>query len=273
MLGGTEKKFGYEWDIYREIIPLHEKQFVEWISPVPLSFFKGRRFLDAGCGIGRNSLWALKAGAASAYAFDYDGRTVRVARENLKDFPNCEVGFESIYDISFQGEFDITFCIGVIHHLRDPKKAVENLVAALKPGGTLILWVYAREGNERFLRFFDPLRKHVTSRIPPIITRYIAIGLTALLKVYLLFPHCSEYLKRLKERSFRHAEAMVFDQLLPEIAHYWTRAEVAHLVEGLPVTIKHLTHTNGMSWTLIAEKAVVQTVRIQNSEDRIQNGI
>ncbi|MFA4875770.1 MAG: class I SAM-dependent methyltransferase [bacterium] len=254
MLGGTEKKFGYEWDIYREIIPLHEKQFREWINPVPLSFFRGKRFMDAGCGIGRNSLWALKSGAASGYSFDYDERTVNVARENLKEFPNCAVGFESIYDITTRDEFDVVFCIGVIHHLEHPRKAVEKLVQALKPGGTLILWVYAREGNLRYLKFFDPLRAYITSRIHPAITRYIAIGFTALLKAYLLLPHRDDYLTRLKERSFRHAEAMVFDQLLPPIAHYWRRDEVLGLVEGLPLKVTHLTHTNGVSWTLVAEK-------------------
>ena len=93
MTGGTETKFGYEWDRYREVIPLHRRQFEGWIQPVPLSFFKGKRFLDAGCGIGRNSLWALEAGAASGYAFDYDERTVDVARRNLAAWPNCEVGF------------------------------------------------------------------------------------------------------------------------------------------------------------------------------------
>jgi hypothetical protein len=82
----------------------------------------------------------------------------------------------------------------------------------------------------------------------------VSIFLTLLLKFYLWIPHRSPYIHLLKERSFRHAEAMVFDQLLPPIANYWTKAEVAALVEGLPVTLKHLVHTNSISWTLIAEK-------------------
>ena len=254
MTGGTEKKFGWEWDFYREIIPLHERQFVQWIHPVPLSAFRGKRFLDAGCGIGRNSLWALKAGAASAYAFDYDERTVGVARENLKGFPGCEVGFESIYDLNRREEFDIVFCIGVLHHLAHPRRAVENLVRALKPGGQLILWVYAREGNERYLAWVDPLRRHVTSRIHPALTRGVAVGMTALLKAYLLLPHRNSYLVELRERSFRHVEAMVFDQLLPHIAHYWRREEVLELVEGLPLEETRMTHTHGVSWTLVARK-------------------
>jgi len=254
MTPGTEGKFGYEWELYREIIPLHERQFAQWISPLPLEFFRGKRFLDAGCGIGRNSLWAMKHGAVSGYAFDYDRRTVAVASENLKGHPQCQVGFESIYHIAYEREFDCVFCIGVLQHLADPRAAVENLVAALRPGGTLIAWVYAREGNERYLMFEEPLRKYVTSRIHPAVTRLISRFLTLLLKAYLVLPHRDAYLNELKRRSFRHIEAMVFDQLLPRISRYFTRSEVEALVRGLPVEIKHLTHTNGMSWTLVAEK-------------------
>ncbi|MFH0800104.1 MAG: class I SAM-dependent methyltransferase [Pseudomonadota bacterium] len=254
MSSGTEKKFGFEWDIYREILPIHEKQFLRWINPVELSFFKGKRFLDAGCGIGRNSLWALKGGAAAGIAFDYDERTVAVARENLKGFANCEVAYRSIYNIGFAEEFDIVFCIGVIHHLERPMEAVRKLVAALKVGGTLIVWVYAREGNERYLKWFNPFRAFVTSRINLRVTRCIAKAITILFRGYLLLPHRDKYLNLLKEGSFRHTEAIVFDQLLPHIAHYWRREEVERLVDGLPVNISRLTHTNGMSWTLIAEK-------------------
>jgi SAM-dependent methyltransferase len=254
MSDGTEGTFGYEWAIYREIIPLHKKQFLGWISPLELSFFKGKSFMDAGCGIGRNSLWPLEAGAASGYAFDFDERTVAVARENLKDHPNCRVAYQSIYDLESEDEFDVAYCIGVVHHLRDPRKAVERLARAVKPGGTLILWVYAHEGNEAYLLWFNPLRKLVTSRIPLRMTLYISRVLTAFLKLYLLLPHKNEYLKRLKERTYRHTEAMVFDQLIPEIAHYWRKEEVLGLVDGLQLDVASLTHTDGISWTLVAQK-------------------
>ena len=54
--------------------------------------------------------------------------------------------------------FDIAFSIGVIHHLKDPKIAVENLFNSLKEGGTLIIWVYAKEGNENYIRLLKTLR-------------------------------------------------------------------------------------------------------------------
>ena len=145
------KKFGYEWDVYSGNHPLPQgEQFLGWISPVSLEFLKGNDFLDAGCGIGRNSMWPLQAGAVSAYAFDFDDRTVNVAKNNLNNFPNCEVGFCSIYDLPFKNEFDIAFCIGVIHHLQHPQQAVQKLMDTVKPGGIAIVWVYAREGNRGF---------------------------------------------------------------------------------------------------------------------------
>ncbi|MDE2293123.1 MAG: class I SAM-dependent methyltransferase [Elusimicrobia bacterium] len=253
-MSGTEGSFGFAWDHYHEIIPLHRKQFEGWITPLPLSFFRGKRFLDAGCGIGRNSLWALEAGASSGLAFDFDERTVAVARRNLAGRPTCRVELRSVYDLDAEADFDAVFCIGVLQHLERPRLAVERLTRALKPGGTLILWFYAREGNESYLRWADPLRRRVTSRLPPELTLRASTLLTALLWLRLRAGGLDPYLRLLKERSFRHMEAMVFDQLLPHISNYWTRREALDLVAGLPLDVSHLTHTHGISWTLVARR-------------------
>ncbi len=254
MTTGTQHQFGYEWNIYRDILPIHKEQFCRWIAPVQLDFFQGKTFLDAGCGIGRNSYWPLLTGAQSSYAFDYDERTVAVAKQNLNRFPQTTVALQSIYEITFENEFDIVFCIGVLHHLADPRRAIENLVRAVKPGGTLILWIYAYEGNERFLKWVNPVRFAITSRLPLPLTRLLSKILTALLKIWLLFPQQKEYFKLLQQMSFRHIEAIVFDQLLPTIANYWKREEVLQLVANLPLSNLRLQHTNGMSWTVVAEK-------------------
>jgi SAM-dependent methyltransferase len=252
---GTQHQFGYEWELYPEILPLHQEQFKRWIAPFREEDFAGKRFLDGGCGMGRNAFWALQAGATSALAIDYDERTIASARKNLAGFPQCEVRFESIYELDEPDAFDIAFSIGVIHHLAEPRKAIENLVKALKPGGSLVLWVYGKEGNELYLSMIDPLRKLLTSRLPPGATRLLAKAMTVALKGYLALPHSRAYEKLLRGHSFRQLELIVLDQLIPSIAFYWTQAEVRELVKGLPLEDITLAHTNGMSWTLVARKA------------------
>lgn len=250
---GTEKEFGFEWNTYSDILPEHQDQFWTWLCPLQPHHFVGKRFLDAGCGMGRNSFWAMKGGAASGYSFDFDQRTVAAAKRNLGNFATCEVGFESVYTLDRPDEFDIVFCIGVLHHLIDPTLAVKNLVRAVKPGGLVAVWVYGKEGNAFYLSFLRPLRT-LTKRLPLGMTRWLARGMTVLLRGWLVLAPATSYRKLLRRLNFRHLEAIVFDQLFPSIANYWTREEALGLFSGLPVILKSVTHTHGHSWTLVFEK-------------------
>src|SRR3972149_4697859 len=163
---GSVERFGYEWSRYAELDPNYEIQFRKWVAPLEPSFFSGKKVLDAGCGMGRNSYWPLKYGAKEVVAFDFDKRSVRRAKSTLSQFPNFKVELKSIYEVGFKDAFDIAFSIGVIHHLKDPRLALKNLVAALRPSGKLIIWVYGYEGNEWIVKFVDPVRKNITSKLP-----------------------------------------------------------------------------------------------------------
>ena len=132
----SQNRFGYEWDKYSWVDENYEGQFRNWTYPFTPEDWKGKRILDVGCGMGRNSFWPMKWGAAGGIAFDYDERSVARAKETLKDFPSSQVLFRSVYEIDWKDEFDIAFSIGVIHHLNDPKLAVKKMVTALKPGGS-----------------------------------------------------------------------------------------------------------------------------------------
>jgi hypothetical protein len=62
------------------------------------------------------------------------------------------------------------------------------------------------------------------------------------------------YLARVSRFPFAHLHKIVFDQLLPDIAHYYRRAEVEQLFAGLPLSQVEIHHNRGYSWTVLCEK-------------------
>src|ERR1700730_11789255 len=90
-IAGSSDRFGYEWDSYAEILPGHEEQFRRWTAPLSPQDWQGKQVLDVGCGMGRNSFWPLKYGAAGGVAVDIDERSLESARRNLQSFPAMHV--------------------------------------------------------------------------------------------------------------------------------------------------------------------------------------
>lgn len=254
----SQERFGYQWNKYSWMTPVYEKQFRNWTQPLTPDDWKGKNVLDAGSGMGRNSYWPLKWGASTLTAFDYDERSVSRTKETLKEFSNATVLFKSVYEIDWKNEFDIAFSIGVIHHLEKPRTAVERIVDALKPGGRLLLWVYSYEGNEWIVRFVDPVRKNITSRLPLPLVHVLAYGCTVPLFLFVKIARGpGPYFKQLATFDFWHIHNIVFDQLIPRIAHYWTRDEVRRLVDGFAVQDVTVEPTpKGTGWILIAKKII-----------------
>lgn len=250
----TSSRFGYEWNKYSELESVYEEQFRNWIAPFDPQEFRGRDVCDAGCGMGRNSYWALQHQAKSVLAFDAASGSVQSAKRLLARFPHAQVEQMSIYDIAYANRFDICFSIGVIHHLQYPKRAIEKLVTALKPGGRLIVWLYGYEGNEAYLRFFRVIHP-LARRMPLGLLHALSYLLSAPLYVLVrLIPSRSWYWKQLRQFKFPHLHSVVFDQLLPEIAHYYKRIEVEELFKGIGLRQVEIHHNQGYSWTVIGTK-------------------
>ena len=252
---GSPERFGYSWDRYADIKPDHEEQFLRWSAPLSREDWRGKSFLDGGCGIGRNSYWPLTYGAARAVAVDVDDRTLGRARENLAGFPNAEVRRQSIYEITEENVFDIAFSIGVVHHLADPAAAVARLVRAAKPGGRVFLWLYRRENNGWIVRFFNPLRRALFSRLPLRVVHLLSWPLTAVLWLGLrLGVQPNAYFRQIRRFSFEHLRAIVFDHMIPRIALYYTRAEAEALLREAGLRDVHSVWVNENSWAVHGTK-------------------
>mgnify|MGYP001616733120 CR=1 FL=1 len=248
----SQERFGFEWATYNYMLPDYEEQFLNWVTPFTKESFKGKTVLDAGCGMGRNSYWPLLYGAASVVAFDFDDRSVAAARNTLRAFSNAEILFGNIETFSVPQKFDIVFSIGVIHHLKHPDRALRNLVRMLKPGGTLLIWVYGYEGNEWIVRMVNPIRKLVTSKLPLKFVHVLSYGASIPLYLFLKYgsPR-SAYLRQIRKFNFKHIHSIVFDQLIPEVAYYWKKDEAVALLASLPeLKNAHIERVNSNSWTV-----------------------
>lgn len=251
----SSERFGFEWQKYRQLDPNYEMQFKKWICPLTEKDFRDKKILDAGCGMGRNSHWALKYGARDLVAFDCDERTVKSASFLLGKFKNARVEFADIYSIPYENEFDLVFSIGVIHHLESPHLAIQNLIKAAKPGGRILIWVYGYEGNEWIVKFVSPIRELITSHLPPslldFLTHFISIPFFIFVK---LMPVKNPYIRQLKNFQFKHIHSIIFDQLLPKIANYYKKNEAENLLFDKELKNIEIYHCNNNSWTVTGVK-------------------
>ncbi len=128
-----------------------EEELTEFLNSLGIKeeYLNGLWILDVGCGVARlDAMLALKGAyvvgtdihTALPLVYYYIVRSVpKVMREGKLLIVN-----QDIHHLTFNKEFDIVWCEGVLSYVRDPYKAVINLVKLVKDGGMLYIWAYGR---------------------------------------------------------------------------------------------------------------------------------
>lgn len=99
--------------------------------------------LEAGSGAGRFTEVLLKTGA-TILSFDFSLAVDANARNNGAA-PNLLLFQGNIFSIPCPAQsLDRVFCLGVIQHTPDPERAFKSLASRVKPGGQLVIDVYAK---------------------------------------------------------------------------------------------------------------------------------
>ncbi|MBI4135641.1 class I SAM-dependent methyltransferase [Candidatus Uhrbacteria bacterium] len=107
------------------------------------SHMEGQRILEAGSGAGRFTEVLLSTGA-QVWSFDAS-EAVEANRANNGHSPNLHLFQADIFNIPDDiGLFDKVFCLGVLQHTPDPKRAFFELVKFVKPGGEIVIDVYKK---------------------------------------------------------------------------------------------------------------------------------
>ncbi len=145
---GYSTSFGFQWN-------RHARTQLDRYSGLPISRsrlfsatkwkddLKGERILEAGSGAGRFTEVLLGTGA-SLFSFDYSD-AVEANYANNGTFPNLTLFQGDIYRIPLPPEsFDKVICLGVLQHTPDPAAAFRSLVRMVRPGGEIVIDVYAK---------------------------------------------------------------------------------------------------------------------------------
>lgn len=159
----TRSSFGYQWTVFSEMVIDFRQNFLDYISPVDERFFPGKLGLDAGCGFGRHISNAAQF-HAEMVGVDIS-EAIDSTHQNTKHLPNVHLVQANLYELPFRpGSFDFAYSIGVLHHLPDPEGAFDRLVAVVKPGGSVFVWVYSKARH--VVNFALECLRRITTHLP-----------------------------------------------------------------------------------------------------------
>ncbi len=130
------------------------EKYLKWALPAfgekELSFFSGKKILDAGCGTGEFAT-ALALQGAKVKGIDLSNASVAKARAfaGKMHAKNVEFDRADLFEFSPTERFDIVFSLGVLHHTESAKKSFEKIVSFCRPGGFACVGLYNKFGRMR----------------------------------------------------------------------------------------------------------------------------
>jgi ubiquinone/menaquinone biosynthesis C-methylase UbiE len=118
----------------------YKKRLPFLISILRPGSWKGKKILEVGCGLGFEALKFAKAGAF-VYAIDSSNIVIKYTKQRLANY-KAKVIKMNAQSLKFPGNyFDMVYSLGVIHHIKNTERVVNEIYRVLKPNGKLILMV------------------------------------------------------------------------------------------------------------------------------------
>ncbi|MCU0679499.1 MAG: class I SAM-dependent methyltransferase [Planctomycetes bacterium] len=246
------------------------EQFTDWLAPLEEADVKDKTVLELGCGNASLMVHMAKWEPARLAGCDL-GDSVITAEKNMSglDFKNWEIIKADL--VSYRGPgYDLVYCIGVLHHLKDPFQGFTAVLENTKPGGRFHCWVYAEEGNWVIINIVDRIRK-VASKLPWWLTKYfIATPLVFPYYVYAKILNAFKGIKSLKylplyeyslwisQRNFVFFRHVAFDQLGTPQTAYLSRQVIEDWLKRKQAEIDpdslYIIFRNGNSWKFGGKK-------------------
>ncbi len=232
----------------------------DWIYPNTQETFRDKEVLDAGSGPGvQIRMMAEVARAVTAVDLEAIDTSARKT-EDLSGRINYVRADISEMDLGRQ--FDVVNCVGVIHHTDDPTVTYWNLYRHLKPGGRMIIWAYAEEGNWLMKHVVEPFRKAVLDNAPHGVIWSLSVLLTALMwpivhtlyRLPLRFLPYYDYFGNFRRMSFKRNALNVYDKLNAPQQYFIPRSTIDAWFAPEKFENVHISHYKGVSWRASGNK-------------------
>lgn len=259
----TAARFADEWLRWSDLRDYYKEEFFAWIAPLRPSDFAGKLVFEGGCGKGRHTAIAASCGSRAVVAIDL-GESAFVAFGNTRNLANVHIAVGDLLRPPVKPIFDLAFSVGVLHHLPDPAAGFRSLASRVRAGGLVSFWVYGQEGNEWITRYVNPVRVHVTSKLPAPLLRALcwppSVLLWGVIKLFYrprsdgkgpAFLPYGDYFASMYSYPFDEIHANVFDQMVTPVAYYLSGKEVqAWVAAGFNGAI--VRSHRGYSWSGLA---------------------
>ena len=233
--------------------------FHEWIAPARLEDLRGCDVLEAGCGPGHHTE-LLASVAKSVTAVDLN--TAEIADRAVGRLENVKVLDRDLATMDLGRTFDAVLCVGVIHHTDDPDRSFENLYRHCRPGGTMIIWAYSKEGNELVRWIVEPARKLFLRNLPRAAVNAISYVICALIwpivqtvyRLPLKFLPFWAYFANARRLGFRRTAINIFDKLNAPQTDFISLARAQSWFSVERFNDVSLRHYCGVSYSMVGTK-------------------
>ncbi len=120
-----------------------------WLTWLIRDYFKGRTFehvLSPGCGVGDHEIVMMSSGSVSHLeAFDFSESSLRICREKAAA-RNLKIRFYqddiNTFEVPRDRKYDLIFCSGSVHHVRELERFFGVVRDALSPDGVFVFNEY-----------------------------------------------------------------------------------------------------------------------------------
>lgn len=180
------KSFGEEWEKFKEFkdteLERTAAMYFDILTDKHLN--KDTYAMDMGCGTGR---WTKMIADRVKFVEAVDpSSAIFVADHLLKEKANVRLTQASADTLPFGDEvFDFVMSIGVLHHIPDTAKAMQDCVRKIKHGGYFYTYLYYSLDNRgslfKFLFVCSDLVRKVVSRLPSGVKKFVCDLLAILL--------------------------------------------------------------------------------------------